>query len=67
MCGFSLRHRPNATLSEVEYLQVKSQTSIRLLDDYQGTVGASSSRRLVGEVIDASLFIGLSLAFIRGD
>ena len=66
-CAVSLRHRPNATLSEVEGLQVKSQTTIRLLDDYQGTVGASSSRRLVGEMIDASLLIGLSLACIRGD
>jgi hypothetical protein len=49
----SLRHRPNATFSKVEDLQGKSQTTIRLIDDYEGTVGASSCRRLVGVMIDA--------------
>ena len=67
LCAVSLRHRPNAALSEVEDLQAKSQITIRLLGDYEGTIGASSGRRLVGEMIDASLLIGLSLAFIRGD
>ena len=66
-CAVSLRHRPNATLSEVEGLQVKSQTMIRLLDDDQGTVDASSCRRLVGGMIDASSLICLSLACIGGD
>ena len=63
----SLRHRPIETLSEVEGLQFKAQTTIRLLDDDQGTVDASSCIRLVGGMIDASLLIGLSLACIRGD
>ena len=66
-CAVSLRHRPNATLSEVEGLQFKAKTTIRLLDHEQGTVDPSSCIRLVGGMIDASLLIGLSLACIRGD
>ena len=67
LCAVSLRHRPNATLSEVEKLHVKSESTIRLLDDYEGTVGASSFRFIFGEMTDASLPIGLSLAYIGGD
>ena len=66
-CAVSLCHRPIETLSEVEGFQFKAQTTIRLLDDDQGTVDASSCRRLVEGMIDASLLIGLSLACIRGD
>ena len=66
-CAVSLRHRPIETLSEVEGLQFKARTTIRILDDGQGTVDASSCIRLVGGMIDASLLIGLSLACIRGD
>ena len=66
MCGF-FAQSSNATLSEVEGLQVKSETMIRIIDDGQGTVDASSCRRQVGEMIDASSLICLSLACIDGD
>jgi WD40 repeat protein len=67
LCAVSPLHRPNATFAELYDLQVKSQSTIRLLEDYESTVGASSCRRLVGVMIDASLPIGLSLSYIRGD
>jgi hypothetical protein len=67
LCAVSPLHCRKATFAGLNYLQVKSQTMILLLEDYKCTVGASSCRRFVGVMIDASLPFGLSLAYIRGD